>query len=269
MRGIVAMKNMFALAILPALIFMAGAVSAQSSTPLWDGFYLGASVGGENTKACSSSALTGMNIAAATSTLTRCGSGGLVGGLQFGDNFQIKRLVFGIGADVIISEAKSDNSTLQFVGAAPPPGTYSLSGRLSPKDFAIIGGRIGYGGNLVFPYVRAGAVITTGSQSSTLAYVPAGTTTPVASFDGGKNFNSTGWAAGAGAEIGLNGAWSLSAEYLHMSLGNGSNSATTCAGPASACSAFAGVALDTTHGSFTANLFRVGINYWFNYWDKP
>ena len=261
------MRNVFALAVSPALVLMAGVASAQSTTS-WDGFYLGASLGGENTNVCSRSAFTGMNIDPATSAFSLCSSGGLVGGLQFGENFQIKRLVFGIGADLVISEAKSGNSTLQFTGAAPPPGTYSLTGKLSPKNFAIIGGRIGYGGDLVFPYVRAGAVVT-GSQSSTLAYIPGGTSTPAASFDGGKSFNSTGWAAGAGAEIGLNGAWSISAEYLHMSLGKGSNPTSTCAGAASACSAFAGVSLDTTHNTFTANVFRVGINYWFNYWDKP
>jgi outer membrane immunogenic protein len=261
------MRSVFALAVRPALVLMAGVASAQS-TPSWDGFYLGASLGGENTNVCNSSILTGTNIDPATSTFSRCSSGGLVGGLQFGENFQIKRLVFGIGADLVISEAKSDSATLQFVGAAPPPGTYSLSGKLSPKNFAIVGGRIGYGGDLLFPYFRAGAVVTS-SQSSTLAFIPAGTSSPVASFDGGKNFNSTGWAAGAGAEIGLNRVWSISAEYLHMSLGKGSSSPSTCAGAASACSAFAGVSLDATHNTFTANIFRIGINYWFNYWDKP
>jgi opacity protein-like surface antigen len=174
------MRNVFALAVLPTLVLTAAIASAQSTTP-WDGFYLGASLGGENTKFCSSSVLTGMNSDPATSTFTRCSSGGLVGGLQFGENFQIKRLVLGIGADLVVSEAKSESATSQLMGAAPPPGTYSLSGKLSPKDFAIIGGRIGYGGNVFFPYVRAGAVVTTGSQSSTLAYVPPGTTTPVAS----------------------------------------------------------------------------------------
>jgi outer membrane immunogenic protein len=261
------MRNAFASAVLPALVFSAGVASAQSTTP-WDGFYLGASLGGENTKFCGSSVLTGLNIDPATSIFTRCSSGGLVGGLQFGEDFQIKRLVLGIGADFVISQAKSDSATLQFMGAAPPSGTYSLSGKLSPKNFAIISGRIGYGGKVFFPYVRAGAVVT-GSQSSTLAYVPPGATTPVASFDGGKNFNSTGWAAGTGAEIGLNGAWSISAEYLHMSLGKGSSVASTCAGAASACLAFAGVSLDTTHNNFTANVIRIGINYWFDYWDKP
>ncbi|HEX3915099.1 MAG TPA: outer membrane beta-barrel protein [Steroidobacteraceae bacterium] len=261
------MKNTITLVVLLMLVSVATVASAQSATP-WDGFYLGASLGGENTNVCSSSTLTGMNIDPATSTFARCSSGGLVGGLQFGENFQIKRLVFGIDADLVVSEAKSDASTLQFSGAAPPPGTYSLSGKLSPKDFAIVGGRIGYGGDLLFPYLRAGAVITS-SQSSTLAYVPAGTAAPSAFFGGGRNFSSTGWAAGVGAEIGLNGAWSISAEYLHMSLGKGSNSTTTCAGAAAACSAFAGASLDNMHNGFTANIIRIGINYWFNYWDKP
>ncbi len=260
-------KKVWVLAVVPTFLLAAGVVSAQSTTA-WDGFYLGASLGGENAKVCNSSILTGTGIDAATSTFTRCSSGGLAGGLQFGDNLQIKRLVLGIGADVVFAQAKDDNSTLKFAGTEPPPGTYTLSGKLSPKDFAIIGGRIGYGGDLVFPYLRAGAVLA-GSQSGTLSVTPAGSTVPLASFGGGKNFSSSGWAAGAGAEIGLNGAWSISAEYLHMSLGKGSGSTTTCAGAANACSAFAGISLDNTHNSFTANIIRIGINYWFNYWDKP
>jgi outer membrane immunogenic protein len=267
MRVSAVMRNLFGLGVLLALTLMTGRVSAQSTQ--WDGFYLGASLGGENSNVCSTSTLTGLNIDPTTATFSRCSSGGLVGGLQFGENFQTKRLVFGLGADLVFSEAKSNSSTMDLTGVAPPPGTYSLSGKTGPKDFAIIGGRIGYGGTLVFPYVRAGAVITTGSQSSTLAYIPAGTTAPNASFGAGKNFNSTGWAAGAGAEIGLNGAWSISAEYLHLSLGQGSSATTTCSGAAAACAPFAGVSLDTTRNGFTANVIRIGINYWFNYWDKP
>jgi opacity protein-like surface antigen len=261
------MKNLFGFAVLLALILMTSHASAQSTQ--WDGLYLGASLGGENSKVCSTAALKGLNLDPTTTTFSGCSSGGLVGGLQFGDNFQIKRLVLGLGADVVLSEAKNNTSTLSFVGASPPPGTYSLAGKTSPRDFAIISGRIGYGGNLVFPYLRAGAVLTTGSQSSTLAYIPAGTTAPDATFGAGKNFNSTGWAAGAGAEIGLNGAWSISAEYLRINLGKGSTATATCAGAAIACTPFAGVSLDTTHNSFTANVIRIGINYWFNYWDKP
>jgi len=49
-------------------------------------------------------------------------------------------------------------------------------GKLSPKDFAIVGPRIGYAGDLWLPYLRVGAIITTGSHNSTLSYTPAGAT---------------------------------------------------------------------------------------------
>jgi outer membrane immunogenic protein len=261
------MKNVFAPAILPALILMTQVASGQNAAA-WEGFYLGASLGNESGKVCNGSTLTGVSIDPAAATFTNCSGSGLLGGLQFGENVQFKKLVVGIAADIVISRAKSDDSTLHFSGTAPPPGTYSFSGRLGPKDFAILGGRIGYGGSLLFPYVRAGAVVA-GSQSMTLEYIPTGAAAPIASFTGGKNFNTTGWAAGAGMEIGLNGAWSISAEYLHMNLGKGSSSTTTCAGAASACAAFADISLDNTHNAFTANIFRIGVNYWFNYWDKP
>lgn len=251
------------------LLLASTVASAQSSTP-WDGFYLGANVGSLSSKVCTTSTLDGAGIdPTIAKAFTGCSGSGLAGGLQFGENFQLNRLVLGVGVDLLVSSSNAASSTSSFTGPAPPAGTYSFSGKLSPNDFAIIGGRIGYGGNLIFPYVRAGGVVTTGSKSTTLNYTPAGTTAPVASFSGGKNFNSTGWAAGGGAEIGLNGAWSISAEYLHMSLGKGSNSTTTCAGAAGACAAFAGVSLENSHSSFTANVFRIGINYWFNYWDKP
>jgi hypothetical protein len=152
------MKSAFALVLLPALVVLTGIASAQSTTP-WDGFYLGAALGGENSRVCSTSTLTGMNIDPTTTTFSRCSSGGFVGGLQFGENFQINRLVLGIGVDVVFAQAKSDSSTLKFTGTEPPPGTYTLSGKLSPKDFAIIGGRMGYGDNLIFPYLRAGVVV--------------------------------------------------------------------------------------------------------------
>lgn len=261
------MKRMFAWVVPLGLFVTAGAARAQNATP-WDGVYLGASLGDESTKVCSTATLSGTGIGPTPTSFSGCSSSGFVGGLQFGENFQIKRFVWGIGADVVFSEAKNDDTTLKFAGAAPPPGTYSFSGKFSPKDFAIISARIGYGGTLLFPYLRAGAVIT-GSQNSTLAYTPVGATSPTASFGGGKSFNSSGWAAGGGIEIGLNGAWSISAEYLHMSLGTGSASTTSCEGASSACSPFAGVSLETTHNVFNANIIRIGVNYWFSYWSKP
>ena len=55
------MKRVWILAVTPALIFVTGVAAAQSAIP-WDGLYLGASLGGENTNVCNGAILTGMSI---------------------------------------------------------------------------------------------------------------------------------------------------------------------------------------------------------------
>src|SRR6185312_9185272 len=112
-----------------------------------------------------------------------------------------------------------------------------FSGKPSPSDFAIIGSRIGYGGDTWLPYVRAGAIIAIGSHDSALSYTPTGAAKPSNSFDGGSSFATVGWVSGAGFELGLNGAWSITAEYLHANLGRGSSSRVNCSGSTSTCAA--------------------------------
>ena len=253
---------------LVAAVSIASAAHAQSDYA-WDGLYAGFNAGEVSNTTCNSWSLNGAAvdpaIADAFSNRNCPSNSTFVGGVQIGDNFQYKRLVWGIGAEIGDWRAKNHNPSLKYAGNLSPPGTYALSGKLSPSGFAIIGPRIGYAGDHWLPYLRAGTIITAGSHDSTLSYTPAGTTKPTASFNGGKNFTSTGWVAGGGVELVLSGPWSLSAEYLHVNLGNGSNSTTACTGSASACAAFSGVSLDSTHNSFSANMIRIGINYWFWY----
>lgn len=247
-------------------LLIAGVASAQSDTP-WNGPYLGVSAGSGRGDTCTRSTLNAATLDSAALTLTRCPSGGLIGGVEFGDNFQSKRLLWGVAADVDAWSTKDSNPSLKYAGGALPAGTYANSGKLSPDGFIIVGPRIGYAGNLWLPYLRAGALIAAGSRDSTLSYTPAGSTRPTASFSEAKDFASAGWVAGGGAEIGLNGAWSISAEYLHVNLGKGPNLTSACNGPASACAGFSGISLDSTRGDFTANIFRIGISYWFRYWE--
>jgi outer membrane immunogenic protein len=250
-----------------ALLLIAAAASAESDIP-WDGIYLGLNAGEARNNTCNSGTLAGATIDSANAPTfynpSCTNSGSLVGGIQVGENFQHKHLVLGFGADLDVWSGKSRGTSLAYTGAMPPPGTYSLSGKDTPSGFAVIGPRIGYGALQFLAYVKGGAVITDGSHDSTLSYIPAGSKLPTASFSGGKSFSSTGWAAGGGFEYGLNGPWSISAEYLHVNLGKGSDSASTCSG--TACAAFTGISFDSRHGSFTANTFRIGINYWFGYW---
>ena len=236
----------------------------------WDGGYLGGNLGEASSSSCNSWALSAANFDSATASefyQRDCSSSGeLVAGVHFGDNFQYKRLVWGIGADLEYWSTKNRTQSLSYSGALLPAGTYAYSSKQNPGGFALLGPRIGYGGDTWMPYLKAGAVIAFGAHDSALVYTPAGTTKPAASFSGGKDFSTIGWAAGGGIELGLNGAWSITAEYLHMSLGKGSNSTTTCSGAASECAPFAGVTFDNTHEGFSANVFRIGVTYWFQYW---
>jgi hypothetical protein len=54
-----------------------------------------------------------------------------------------------------------------------------------------------------------------------------------------------------------------------VNLGAGSNSTAGCSNIPSApgtCAGFSGTTLDSNHNGFSANMFRIGINYWFSYW---
>jgi hypothetical protein len=61
--------------------------------------------------------------------------------------------------------------------------------------------------------------------------------------------------------------------YLGLNLGeasaNACNSTAGCSSIPSApatCAGFSGTTLDSNHSGFSANMFRIGINYWFSYW---
>jgi outer membrane immunogenic protein len=251
-----------------ALTSIAGVTSPQSQY-VWDGAYAGLNLGEARNDTCSSSTLNGAIVDSAMATAFSnqvCPDNStFIGGAQLGYNIQYGHFVWGLEADFDAWGTNNKNRSLKYAGGVAPPGTYVFSGKLSPNGFGVIGPRIGYAGAHWMPYLTAGGVITGGSHNSTLSYTPVGATKPTASFSGGKNFTSTGWAAGGGGELVLNGPWSIKAEYLHASLGKGSNSTTTCTGSAAACEEFSGLSLDSTHATFTANMFRLGFNYWFEF----
>lgn len=252
-----------------SLVSLAGVAYSRTDIP-WDGGYIGANLGDGSSSTCNTWALNGSTfdpaVASEFNNRDCSTSGSLVGGVQFGENYQYKRFVWGLGADLDFWSAKDFNQSLKYSGAVPPPGTYAFSSKQSPSGFVVVGPRIGYAGDTWLPYLRVGGILAAGSHDSTLTYTATGTTKPTASFGGSKDFSTVGWAAGGGFELGLNGPWSITAEYLHANLGKGSNSTSTCSGTAAECAAFSGISLYNAHEGFTANIFRVGITYWFGYW---
>jgi len=257
-------------AVCVALTALAGVATARGNAP-WDGGYLGFDAGDGSSSACTEWTLTGVAADPANTgpfNSSNCSKkDGLVAGLKGGENFQYKRLVWGIGADLDYWGSKTTNQSFTYAGAVPPPGKYTYANRPSPRGFAIVGPRVGYGGDTWLPYVRVGAILSAGGHDNELFYSAPGSRTTTASFSGGKDFATAGWAAGAGVELGLNGAWSISAEYLRANLGKGSDSTAACAGTAAVCAGFSGLSLDGTHGGFSSNIVRVGVVYYFGYWD--
>jgi len=251
------------------LTLIAGAARSQSNTP-WAGGYAGANVGSARNGTCSTWVPQGAAIepSGRSELYNRiCPGGAIVGGVQMGYNYQYDKVILGLAADLDYWGAKKQSRSVKYSNDAPPPGTYGFSDDLGPEGFAVIGPRVGYAGLIQWlPYLRVGAVITDRARNSTLSFIPAGEVKSTASFSGGRNFSTIGWAAGGGAEYGLNGPWSLTAEYLHVNLGKGSDVTAACDGSAAACAPFSGISFDSTRAAFSANVFRIGINYWFGYW---
>lgn len=244
--------------------------TAQSDNP-WDGIYAGVNAGGSSSRICQNWTPGGAGVDPATVAAfsgRSCSSGNFVGGFQIGDNVQHGHLLLGLGAEFDVGTAGSQKQTVKYSGTALPAGTYAFSGRLSPDGFVTFGPRIGYAGRQAMAYVMAGAALAAGPSKSQFSFAPAATGKSITSFDGGRNFGSTGWVAGGGLEWGLNGPWSISAEYFHMSLGGGSYAVASCSGTAAACALFSQLSFQSSHTEFRANEFRVGVNYWFGYWAQ-
>jgi outer membrane immunogenic protein len=152
-------------------------------------------------------------------------SGGFVGG-TIGYNYQMDQLVLGVEGDIDWADINGSTSAV---------GCPSTSCRTNDNWLSTVRGRLGYAADRFMPYVTGGLAV-----GDIQASLPG--------FAGGKVTN-TGWTAGGGIEFALPGHWTAKAEYLYVDLGNYS------------CGISCGATGQTV--SFTANLFRGGINYRF------
>jgi opacity protein-like surface antigen len=250
-----------------ALQFLFAGVSVAEGSNVWDGFYLGPQLGGVTNSGCSRWLLSGagMNDTGPTESET-CGSGSVAAGVVIGENFQYERFFWGISADIDFVTGKKTVHSWTSTGPNPPAGTYLDSERLSPEGLILIAPRVGYAGREWAPYLRAGGLVAFGGQDSSTAYIPPGGTQSTVGFNGGKSFNTIGWAAGGGIELGLHGPWSIAFEYMHANLGRGSSSSAGCAGTTTACEGFSGPTFENVHDAITINMYRIGVNYYFNFW---
>ena len=157
-------------------------------------------------------------------------NGGLAGGTA-GFNYQWSQFVFGIEGDFDWQNLRGSqtNAPCNAVGSCATASNW----------VSTIRGRAGFAINRALLYATGGAAFTNIKPS--LAALPYG---------GG---NEPGWTAGAGVEFAMTDSWTVKAEYLYAKFQN-----ATC--PVSSCGAAAPATV-----SLNENMFRVGVNYLFNY----
>ena len=229
----------------------------------WTGCYAGANIGGIREHGNTPITLVDpTGIATAAFTTGRIASGfsydrnGVLGGGQFGCNWQVTNWVVGIETDF-------DGSGLSGGGTSNTavPRFFPLTSSVTQKlDWiGTTRGRLGMAvGNGVLLYGTAGVAYAGAGHSYFQSDAAAGGPVSISASDSTTLF---GWTAGGGAEVGF-GQWSVKGEALYYDLGNHSLAAN--------CTVVTGAACATPNTVFTAHfenrgvIARVGLNYHFN-----
>jgi outer membrane immunogenic protein len=213
--------------------------------PQWAGPYVGVTGGwgwGQQSQSGGFLQLPGCTSCTSTFTSTFIGdgcynlSGGLIGG-AVGYNYQLDRWVLGVEADDSWADI-TGSGTCGFNSAAP----HACGGGI--RWLATVRGRLGYDVGQIFPGVGTTMVYAAGG----LAVGEVHAWDSLFGTSGDKT--ATGWTIGAGFETKLNPNWSVKLEYLHVDLGNPG--------------VFVAIPPNEEHVSTTADIFRVGLSYYFN-----
>jgi outer membrane immunogenic protein len=230
---------------------------AMAAASNWSGLYIGGNVGyGWGNNSTDFAFLPTPTDFGVANTSLRARSTGVIGGAQFGYNWQIGSLVTGLEADIQGSGIKGSASA----PAIPTPnGLFGSFISSEPKLswFGTVRGRLGvtvtpdlllYGtGGLAYGRVDASAnwfVSANGGQAQAPASISK---------------TKVGWTAGAGAEWMFARNWSAKLEYLYVDLGSASAIGDITASFPADPKFKVGYTWHTQE-----NIVRVGVNYHFN-----
>ncbi len=163
-------------------------------------------------------------------------NGGIVG-VTFGGNYQVGPLVYGVEGDWDYSGINT--------GTSQNICNFSGTCQTGNNWLSTLRGRIGFAADRVLFYGTGGG-----------AFANVQTTLNGAS----TTHTQTGWTAGVGAEWAFAENWTAKVEYLYVGLGTGNVTCTNAT-----CTALNGGNSVPVSVSLTENLFRVGVNYKFNF----
>jgi outer membrane immunogenic protein len=254
---------------------------------VWCGWYVGGNVGyagSESTSVNSSAVVTNPGVlnplatdaaAAALTTGIPVGSQkGIIGGGQFGYNFQSGRFVAGFEADI---QGLSGRATGTSVTSAPISGfigsnaaNATLTAANSVNWLGTVRGRIGLAVEPNFLIYGTGGLAYGGVNSSTginETLSGPGAVGSTGTFPASGNFSETrvGWTVGAGGEWMFTSNWSAKLEYLHYDLGS-ANYGTPVSNFGNAGGLVPSLLYTLGQSSstnFRGDIVRVGLNYKF------
>jgi outer membrane immunogenic protein len=251
---------------------------------VWCGWYVGGNVGyseSEPTSVNSSAVVTSPGLfgelvpsipagpAAGLTTGIPVGSQkGIIGGGQFGYNFQSGLFVAGFEADIQGLSGRATGTsvtTAPLVGALPPTNANAtLTAANSVNWLGTVRGRIGIAAAPNFLIYGTGGLAYGGVNSSTginQAFSVGPGELGSATASGNSSETRVGWTVGAGGEWMFTSNWSAKLEYLHYDLGS-ANYGT----PVSGIAADIGTVFTLGQSSstnFRGDIVRVGLNYKF------
>jgi outer membrane immunogenic protein len=261
--------------------------------PDWTGFYSGMNVGGAFgsppvfTQAINVFSIFTFPATAFASAVSQTGSaplhtGGVIGGVQIGYNFQFyNNLVVGIETDI---NGLGQRGRGSFANTTPDLfGNFANAVVSSEKRVDWLGtlrGRLGWLVTPTFLIYGDGGLAYGGVRGSTNVhafFTPGGPNSFANAWTDASGSLSTtrvGWTAGGGVEWMFMPNWSLKVEYLYYDLGH----ATWANSPNSSFQNFAfgglpagtitATNISTSTTRFNGNIVRAGLNYHFN-WGAP
>jgi opacity protein-like surface antigen len=229
----------------------------------WQGFYLGAHIGGAWTNVDSgrTTYFETPAVAYAPTTLTNINRGlngdAVFGGLTVGYNWQRDNCCFVYGLELDIGGFRDNES--KSIDVRPLVAPFENT-RFFFSDhggfYGDITGRLGYSwSDSLLLYAKGGfAWLNNSFHVGAVLTSPTGVVTSVSSTTGRENV-LTGWTAGGGIEYKYDQNWSVKLEYLHFDFGQ-PNAGDCCFLDANHIAVFKNI------GDLTADSVKFGINYY-------
>lgn len=199
-------------------------------------------------------------------------SGLPIGGLQFMNNWQAERFIYGLAFDYSAFSFSESHNVLNMPYPGIDTGSFTLQTSVSTHWLMTARGRIGFVPTL---HPRSPLLYLTGGLAMTEIHVSNNFVDYAGLLDvshfgfgvegfqvgqGGASNNAikTGWAYGGGIEMPLSKQWTLSSEYLFLNFGSlSANSTITSPLIAGVSSPY------STKASLNSQLIKISLNYKF------